>query len=30
VAAATYQNEPAAAASTIRRQAFGRFYRDLL
>jgi hypothetical protein len=30
VAAATYQNEPDAAASTVRRQAFGRFYRDLL
>ena len=30
VAAATYQNEPDAAASAVRRQAFGRFYRDLL
>jgi hypothetical protein len=30
VLAATYQDEPAAAASTLRRQAFGRVYRDLL
>ncbi|WP_224333611.1 DUF5809 family protein [Haloprofundus halobius] len=28
--AATYQNEPEAAAGTLRRQAFGRVYRDLL
>ena len=26
--AASYQNEPAAAAATVRRRAFGRFYRD--
>lgn len=30
VLAATYQREPDAAASTLRRQAFGRVYRDLL
>lgn len=27
--AATYQNEPEAARGTLRRQAFGRFYRPL-
>lgn len=26
--AASYQNEPAAAAATVRRRAFGRFYRQ--
>lgn len=30
VAAVTFQNEPEAAAGTVRRLAFGRFYRDLL
>jgi hypothetical protein len=30
VLAATYQDEPVAAAGTLRRQAFGRVYRDLL
>lgn len=29
VVAATYQNEPEAAIGTLRRQAFGRCYRDL-
>ncbi|WP_117594290.1 DUF5809 family protein [Haloprofundus halophilus] len=29
VLAATYQNEPEAAAGTLRRQAFGRVYREL-
>jgi hypothetical protein len=29
VVAATYQNEPGAAASAVRRQAFGRVYRPL-
>lgn len=29
VVAATYQNEPEAAASAVRRQAFGRVYRPL-
>ncbi|MCH7659878.1 MAG: hypothetical protein IH933_04640 [Euryarchaeota archaeon] len=28
--AATYQNEPEAARGTLRRQAFGRLYRDVL
>ena len=28
VVAASYQNEPAAAAATVRRRAFGREYRD--
>jgi hypothetical protein len=28
--AATYQDEPDAAASAVRRQAFGRVYRDLV
>ena len=27
--AATYQNEPEAARGTLRRQAFGRLYRDV-
>lgn len=30
VIGATYQNEPDAAAGTLRRIAFGRFYRDVL
>jgi hypothetical protein len=30
VVAATYEREPDAAASALRRQAFGRVYRDLL
>ncbi|MFB6114280.1 MAG: DUF5809 family protein [Halodesulfurarchaeum sp.] len=30
VAAVTFQNEPDAAVSTVRRMAFGRFYADLL
>ena len=30
VVAATYQNEPEAAVDALRRQAFGRFYRDRL
>ena len=30
VLAATYQQEPEAAAGTLRRQVFGRVYRDLL
>lgn len=30
VVAATFQNEPEAAAATLRRQAFGRCYRELL
>jgi hypothetical protein len=30
VVAATYQNQPEAAVETLRRQAFGRLYRDLL
>ena len=28
--AATYQNEPDAAVQTLRRQAFGRFYREMV
>ena len=28
VVAASYQNEPAAAAATVRRRAFGQFYRE--
>ncbi len=28
--AATYQNEPEAARGTLRRQAFGRLYRDVV
>ena len=28
--AATYQNQPEAAVETLRRQAFGRIYRDVL
>ncbi len=30
VVAASYQNEPEAAAATVRRRAFGRCYRELL
>jgi hypothetical protein len=30
VVAATFENEPEAAAGTLRRQAFGRVYRDRL
>ena len=30
VVAATFQNEPEAAAGTLRRNAFGRIYRDAL
>jgi hypothetical protein len=30
VVAATFQNEPEAAVETLRRQAFGRVYRDVL
>lgn len=30
VAAVTFQNEPDAAVATVRRIAFGRFYRDLV
>ena len=30
VVAATFQNEPDAAVATLRRQAFGRLYRELL
>ena len=30
VVAATYQDEPEAAVDALRRQAFGRFYRDRL
>ncbi|MFC6731531.1 DUF5809 family protein [Haladaptatus sp. DYSN1] len=30
VVAATFQNEPEAAIATLRRQAFGRIYRDVL
>ncbi|MFB6152843.1 MAG: DUF5809 family protein [Halodesulfurarchaeum sp.] len=30
VAAVTYQDEPDAAAATVRRQAFGRFYRTIV
>jgi hypothetical protein len=30
VVAATYEREPEAAASALRRQAFGRVYRDIL
>jgi len=28
VVAASYQNEPGAAAATVRRRAFGRYYRE--
>lgn len=30
VAAVTFHDEPDAAVATVRRQAFGRFYRDIL
>ncbi|MFB6267076.1 MAG: DUF5809 family protein [Halodesulfurarchaeum sp.] len=30
IAAVTYQDEPEAAAATVRRQAFGRFYREIV
>lgn len=30
IVAATFQDEPEAAVSTLRRQAFGRFYKDHL